>query len=73
MLASRLDEIVRDHTHVLGEVREALGAERARREMAEERARALEAQLALLTARQGELRESPETVAEMPMGAPRGA
>jgi len=35
MIATRLDEIVRDYTHELGGLREELGAERARREMAE--------------------------------------
>jgi excisionase family DNA binding protein len=35
MIATRLDEIVRDYTHELGTLREELGAERARREMAE--------------------------------------
>ena len=35
MIATRLDEIVRDYTRQLGDLREALGAERARREMAE--------------------------------------
>jgi excisionase family DNA binding protein len=35
MIATRLDEIVRDYTHELGDLREKLGAERARREMAE--------------------------------------
>jgi excisionase family DNA binding protein len=35
MIAPRLDEIVRDYTHQLGDLREELGAERARREMAE--------------------------------------
>src|SRR5829696_7281039 len=35
MIATRLDEIVRDYTHKLGDLREELGAERARREMAE--------------------------------------
>jgi|SRR5215210_1300966 len=35
MIATRLDEIVRDYTHQLGDLREELGAERARREMAE--------------------------------------
>jgi hypothetical protein len=34
-IATRLDEIVRDYTHQLGDLREELGAERARREMAE--------------------------------------
>jgi excisionase family DNA binding protein len=35
MIATRLDEIVRVYTHELGPLREELGAERARREMAE--------------------------------------
>jgi hypothetical protein len=35
MIATRLDEIVRDYTHEFGAVREQLGAERVRREMAE--------------------------------------
>jgi excisionase family DNA binding protein len=35
MIATRLDEIVRDYTYELGDLREELGAERARREMAE--------------------------------------
>jgi excisionase family DNA binding protein len=35
MIATRMDEIVRDYTHQLGDLREELGAERARREMAE--------------------------------------
>jgi hypothetical protein len=35
MIATRLDEIVRDYTRELGRVREELGAERVRREMAE--------------------------------------
>jgi excisionase family DNA binding protein len=44
-LSARLEEIVRDYTHEMGEVREALGAERVRREVAEERIQDLEAQL----------------------------
>ena len=44
----------------LGEVREELGAERARRQIAEERAAALEAELEALR----ETRESPQTVGE---------
>jgi excisionase family DNA binding protein len=44
-LSARLEEIVRDYMHELGEIREALGAERVRREVAEERIQALEAQL----------------------------
>ena len=35
MIATRLDELVRDYTERLGNLREELGAERARREMAE--------------------------------------
>jgi len=35
MIAARLDEIVRDYTEQLGTVREELGAERVRRQMAE--------------------------------------
>jgi excisionase family DNA binding protein len=35
LIATRLDEIVRDYTDELGNLREQLGAERARREMAE--------------------------------------
>ena len=35
MIATRLDEIVRDYTNELGDLREELGTERARREMAE--------------------------------------
>jgi excisionase family DNA binding protein len=35
MIAARLDEIVRDYTRQLGDLREELGAERARREVAE--------------------------------------
>ena len=78
MIATRLDEIVRDYTHELGDLREELGAERARREMAEstlregmaeERRRREEAERERdelrrqLYARR-EPRESPETVEE---------
>jgi excisionase family DNA binding protein len=35
MIATHLDEIVRDYTHQLGDLRDELGDERARREMAE--------------------------------------
>jgi excisionase family DNA binding protein len=35
MIATRLDEIVRDYTEQLGNIREELGAEKVRREMAE--------------------------------------
>jgi excisionase family DNA binding protein len=80
MIATRLDEIVRDYTHQLGDLREELGAERARREMAEttlregmekERRRREEAERERddlrreLYARR-EPRESPETVEEGP-------
>ena len=58
MIAVRLDEIVRDYTEQLGNIREQLGAERARREMAEERNAALEAELESLRGVQ-EPRESP--------------
>jgi excisionase family DNA binding protein len=78
MIATRLDEIVRDYTHQLGDLREELGAERARREMAEhtlregmaeERRRREEAERERddlrreLYARR-EAREPPETVEE---------
>jgi excisionase family DNA binding protein len=88
MIATRLDEIVRDYTHQLGDLREELGAERARRQMAEstlregmaeERRRREEAERERddlrreLYARR-EPRESPETVEEAPERAePRSA
>ncbi len=59
VIAVRLDEIVRDYTEQLGNIREQLGAERARREMAEERNAALEAELETLRGAQ-KPRESPE-------------
>jgi hypothetical protein len=46
----------------LGDVREELGAERARRQMAEERVASLEAELEAFR----ETRESPHTVEEEP-------
>jgi len=80
MIATRLDEIVRDYTHELGALREELGAERARREMAEstlregmdeERRRREEAERErddlrreLFASR--EPRESPQTVEDEP-------
>jgi excisionase family DNA binding protein len=78
MIATRLDEIVRDYTHQLGDLREELGAERARREMAEstlregmdeERRRREEAERERDDLRRElygrrEARESPETAAE---------
>ncbi len=70
-IAMRLDEIVRDYTAQLGDVREELGAERARRQMAEEKATALEGELRALR----EARESPESPGptETPTPAPGGA
>ena len=80
MIATRLDEIVRDYTHELGNLREELGAERARREMAEstlregmaeERRRREEAERERDYLRRElfgltEARESPQTVEEEP-------
>jgi excisionase family DNA binding protein len=80
MIATRLDEIVRDYTHQLGDLREKLGAERARREMAEttlregmaeEQRRREEAERERDDLRQElfarrEPRESPQTVKEEP-------
>jgi excisionase family DNA binding protein len=57
-----VQELLRPFVSELGEVREELGAERARRQMAEERAAVLEAELEALR----EARESPETVEEEP-------
>jgi excisionase family DNA binding protein len=57
-----VQELLRPFVSELGEVREELGAERVRRQMAEERATALEAELEALR----EPRESPETVEEEP-------
>jgi excisionase family DNA binding protein len=78
MIVTRLDEIVRDYTHELGDLREELGAERARREMAEstlregmaeERRRREEAERERDYLRRElfglrEPRESPETIEE---------
>ncbi len=70
MIATRLDEIVRDYTHELGEVREELGAERARRQMAEERAASLEVELEALREAPG----TPQASEEAPEGSePRPA
>jgi excisionase family DNA binding protein len=57
-----VQELLRPFVSELGEVREELGAERARRQMAEERAASLEAELEAFR----EARESPETVEEEP-------
>jgi excisionase family DNA binding protein len=59
-----VQELIRPFVSELGEVREELGAERVRRQMAEERAAALEAELEALR----EPRESPETVDEQQGG-----
>ena len=55
-----VQELLRPFVSELGEVREELGAERARRQMAEQRAAALEVELKALR----EPRESPETAEE---------
>jgi chromosome segregation ATPase len=82
MIATRLDEIVRDYTHELGDLREELGAERTRREiaestlregMAEEQRRREEAEQERDYLRRElhalrELRESTETVESEPGG-----
>ena len=57
-----VQELLRPFVSELGEVREELGAERARRQIAEERAAVLEAELEAFR----ETRESPETVEEEP-------
>ncbi len=57
-----VQELLRPFVNELGEVREELGAERVRRQIAEERAAALEAELEALR----QPRESPETVEEEP-------
>jgi excisionase family DNA binding protein len=57
-----VQELLRPFVSELGQVREELGAERARRQMAEERAAAIEAELEAFR----ETRESPETVEEEP-------
>ena len=57
-----VQELLRPFVRELGEVREELGAERARRQMAEQRAAALEAELEALR----QARELPESVDEEP-------
>src|SRR5215207_9862214 len=57
-----VQELLRPFVSELGEIREELGAERVRRQMAEERTAALEAELEALR----EARESPQTVEEEP-------
>jgi len=58
----------RPFVNELGEIREELGAERARQQMAEQRAAALEAELEAPT----EARKLPETVEEEPQRAGPG-
>ena len=55
-----VQQLLRPFVSELGEVREELGAERVRRQMAEERTAALQAELETLR----EARESPQTVEE---------
>jgi len=55
-----VQELLRPFVSEVGEVREELGAERARRQIAEERTAALEAELEALR----EAQESPQTVEE---------
>jgi excisionase family DNA binding protein len=63
-----VQELLRPFVSELGEVREELGAERARRQIAEERAAVLEAELEAFR----ETRESPEPVEEeQEMAEPR--
>ncbi len=57
-----VQDLLRPFVSELGEVREELGAERARRQMAEQRAAALEAELEALKQPQ----ESPQTAEEEP-------
>ena len=57
-----VQKLLRLFVNELGVVREEFGAERARRQMAEQRAAALEARLEALR----EARESPQTVEEEP-------
>jgi excisionase family DNA binding protein len=65
-----VQELLRPFVSELGEVREELGAERARRQIAEERAAALEAELEAFR----ETRESPEPVEEeQEMAEPQSA
>jgi excisionase family DNA binding protein len=57
-----LQDLLRPFVNELGEVREELGAERVRRQMAEQRAAKLEAELEALR----EERDSPQTTEEEP-------
>jgi hypothetical protein len=64
-----VQDLLRPFVSELGEVREELGGERARRQMAEERIAALEAELEALR----EQRESPETAEEPERAEPHAA
>ena len=66
-----VEELLRPFVSELGEIREQMGAERARRQMAEERAGALEAELeALREARESsDQREEPQREEEPQAGA----
>jgi excisionase family DNA binding protein len=71
-----VQELLRPFVSELGAVREELGAERARRQMAEERVAYLEADMADLEAELeafGGGRESPQTVEEASDAEPRSA
>jgi hypothetical protein len=64
-----VQELLRPFVSELGEIREELGAERVRRQMAEERAAAFEAELEALR----EPRESSQTAEEKPERAERAS
>jgi hypothetical protein len=64
-----VQELLRPFVSELGEIREELGAERARRQIAEERAAALEAELEALR----EPRESPQPTEEEGAEEPHAA
>lgn len=64
VLAHRLEDLVQRYGQELGSVREELGAERVRREQAEEKAARLEAKLEALR----EAQDAPETASEGGVG-----
>ena len=71
-MVARLDEIVREYTEQLGDLREELGAERARRQMADEKAAALEGELrALREAREPGPTETPPDAPAASQTAPQ--
>lgn len=61
MLAHRLEDLVQRYGQELGSVREELGAERVRREYAEEKAARLEAELEALTASRIDVEDVSDT------------